>query len=134
MDETVAEFQHLKVGDVIPLEPEGSGYRVASIKPNQLLALVIRATDSGMMGMVMKEGKGVSTWIFLLRELDSEHTRLIVRWRAQWKPTIKTPLLLLIRLLLAPIEFVMERKMLLGIKKRAERVRGDAPVSVRVGI
>ena len=134
VDQTLAEFQHLKVGDVIPLEPEGSGYRVASIIPNQLLALVIRATDSGMMGMVMKEGKGASTWVFLLRELDSEHTRLIVRWRAQWKPTIKTPLLLLIRLLLAPIEFVMERKMLLGIKKRAERVRGDAPVSVRVGM
>jgi hypothetical protein len=39
----------------------------------------------------------------------------------RWKPTFKTPALVLIRLLLAPIEFVMERKMLLGIKQRAER-------------
>jgi hypothetical protein len=30
-------------------------------------------------------------------------------------------MLVLIRLLLAPIEFVMERGMLLGIKQRAER-------------
>ena len=133
VDEAVAEFQHLKVGDVIPLEPEGSGYRVASINPNQLLVLIIRATDGGVMGSVMKQGKGASTWVFLLRELDSEHTRLIVRWRAQWKPTLKTPLLVFIRLLLAPIEFVMERKMLLGIKKRAERTSRYAPKPVKVG-
>ena len=133
VDQTLAEFQHLKVGDVIPLEPEGSGYRVASIDPNQLLVLVVRATDSGVMGTVMNQGKGASTWVFLLRELDNERTRLIVRWRAHWKPTLKTPLLVLIRLLLAPIEFVMERKMLLGIKKRAERASRYAPEPVSVG-
>ena len=86
------------------------------------------------MGTVMKQGKGASTWVFLLHELESERTRLIVRWRAQWKPTLKTPPLVLIRLLLAPIEFVMERKMLLGIKKRAERASRYAPKPVKIGI
>lgn len=130
VDQILAEFQHLKVGDIIPLEPGGSGYRVASIEPNKLLVLVIRATDSGVMGTVMKQGNGASTWVYLLRELDSERTRLIVRWRARLKPTIKTPSLVLISLLLAPIEFVMERKMLLGIKKRAERASRQAPEPV----
>lgn len=126
VDQVLAEFQHLKVGDIIPLEPGGSGYRVASIEPNQLLVLVVRATDSGVMGTVMNQGNGASTWVFLLRELDSERTRLIARWRMRWNPTFKTPALVLIRLLLVPIEFVMERKMLLGIKKRAERASRQA--------
>ena len=127
VDQILAEFQHLKVGDIIPLEPGGSGYRVAAIEPTTLLVLVARATDSGWTGTIMKMGNGASTWVYLLRELDSERTRLIVRWRMRWKPTFKMPALLLIRLLLAPIEFVMERKMLLGIKKRAERASRQAP-------
>jgi len=53
-----------------------------------------------------------------------------MRWRASWKPTFKTPALVLIRLMLAPIEFVMERQMLLGIKKRAERASTQAPEPV----
>jgi hypothetical protein len=130
VDQILPEFQHLKVGDIIPLEPGGSGYRVALIEPDTLLVLVVRATDGGVMGTVMKQGNGASTWVYLLRELDSEHTRLIVRWRMYWKPTFKMPALVLIRLLLAPIEFVMERKMLLGIKKRAERVSRQVPEPV----
>ena len=63
------------------------------------------------MGEVLRRD-GASIRVYLLRELDSEYSRLIVRW----KPAIKTPMLVLIRLLLAPIEFVMERKMLLGKK------------------
>ncbi len=129
-DQVLAEFQHLKVGDVIPLEPEGSGYTVAAIDPNQLLVLAVRATDSGIMGSVMNQGDGASTWVFLVRELDSERTRLVARWRARWRPMFKTPMLVLIRLLLAPAEFVMERKMLLGIKKRAERASWQAREAV----
>jgi hypothetical protein len=42
------------------------------------------------------------------------------------------PALVLIRLILAPIEFVIEHKMLLGIKKRAERAgrQTSEPVDV----
>ncbi len=127
VDQILAEFQHLKVGDIIPLEPGGSGYMVAAIEPTTLLVLAARATDSGWTGTIMKMGNGASTWVYLLRELDSERTRLIVRWRMRWKPPFKMPALVLIRLLLAPIEFVMERKMLLGIKKRAERASRQAP-------
>ena len=130
VDQILAEFQHLKVGDIIPLEPGGSGYRVASLEPNTLLVLVVRATDSGLMGTVMKQGHGASTWVYLLSELESERTRLIVRWRMSWKPPFKMPALVLIRLLLAPIEFVMERKMLLGIKKRAENASKQVSVPV----
>ena len=130
VDQILAEYQHLKVGDIIPLEPGGSGYGVASLEPNTLLVLVVRATDNGLMGTIMKQGNGASTWVYLLRELDSERTRLIVRWRMCWKPTFKTPALVLIRLLLAPLEFVMERKMLLGIKKRAESMSRQVSVPV----
>ena len=53
-----------------------------------------------VMGTVMNQGNGESTWVFILRELDSERTRLIARWRMRWNPTFKTPALVLIRLLL----------------------------------
>ena len=116
------EFQHLSVGDIIPLEPGGSGYRVASLEPSRLLVLTIRDCDGGNMGNVMKQAHGASTWVYMLHELDGEHTRLIVRWRARLKFSLKMPPSYMFRILpIEPGEFVMERKMLLGIKQRAEK-------------
>lgn len=121
-DRIMPEFQHLSVGDIIPLEPGGSGYRVASLEPTRLLVLAIGESDSGIMGNVMKQAHGASTWVYMLHELDSEHTRLIVRWRARLKLSLKmSPFALFQMVSIEPGEFVMERKMLLGIKQRAER-------------
>jgi hypothetical protein len=118
------EFQHLSVGDIIPLEPGGSGYRVASLEPNRLLVLAIDESDSGIMGNVMKQAHGASTWVYMLHDLDSEHTRLLVRWRARLKLSLKmSPFALFQMVSIEPGEFMMERKMLLGIKQRAERGR-----------
>ncbi len=116
------EFQHLKVGDIIPIEPAGSGYRVTSLEPNRLLVLAIGESDGGVMGNVMKQVHGASTWVYMLHELDSEHTRLIGRWRARLKLSLKMSPFVMLRILpIEPGEFVMERKMLLGIKRRAEK-------------
>ena|SRR6266566_4530244 len=108
-DRIIPEFQHLQVGDIIPLEPGGSGYRVTSIDPNRLLVL----------GWTEQQDM-TSSWVFMLHELDGEHTRLIVRWRASVNFKM-SPLVILMSLFINPVEFVMERKMLLGIKQRAER-------------
>jgi hypothetical protein len=60
-----------------------------------------------------------STWAFLLQGQVNGGTRLIVRWRARW-PLLRSPTGLTYGLLLDPIEFIMEQKMMRGIKERAE--------------
>jgi hypothetical protein len=58
------------------------------------------------------------TWALGLYPLDPGRTRLVSRVRARIAPTARGIGLLLV---LDPGQFLMERKMLLGIKRRAER-------------
>lgn len=63
------------------------------------------------------QGKRVhgGVWQFFLEPLDPEHTRLITRGAAPDKSG------LLYDLVFDPAHFIMERKMMLGIKERCER-------------
>ncbi len=62
---------------------------------------------------------GGASWVFLLKPLDEGHTHLVVRMRADFKmPGIITPVF---HFLLEPVHFIMERKMLLNIKRLAEQ-------------
>jgi len=56
--------------------------------------------------------------IFFVYELDERTTRLIIRQRLGWSPSLL--MTLIYRAFLEPISFVMARKTLLGIKQRAE--------------
>lgn len=100
-DRVLPEFQHPEVGDTI-------GYgtnqmRVEHVDPER--ALVWRSEDGGWV------------WSFILRQ---EHgvTRLISRNRFR----LPTLLARVGMLFMEPASLVMERKMLLGIKERAERL------------
>jgi hypothetical protein len=66
-------------------------------------------------------GHARSTWAFILQSVDPDVTRLLVRCRGR----------LLMARLQGPVQFVMQRKMLLGIKQRAER-QAVAAASPRV--
>ncbi|MGF1504995.1 MAG: hypothetical protein ACFB51_07680, partial [Anaerolineae bacterium] len=59
-----------------------------------------------------------ATWLFHLADQADGYTRLHARLRADFKPRI--PLQLLGAVTIDPAHFAMERKMLLGIKQRAE--------------
>jgi hypothetical protein len=102
-DRIIPKFQHLEVGDVIPLGTEPS-WPVAAIEANRSLLLDIRAP-----GMHF-------TWSWGLCELDDRHTRLVLRIRT----------LLTKRWLIAVFHvvdfgsFLMTRKHLLGVRDRAE--------------
>ena len=100
-DRVLAEFQHPQIGDTIGY---GSNrMRVERIDPERAFAW--RSED------------GNWVWTFVLRENVST-TRLISRNRFRL-PTIIARLGMV---LMEPASLVMERKMLLGIRQRAERL------------
>jgi hypothetical protein len=100
----IPEFQHLEVGDVIPMGKPPS-WPVKAIEPNCMLLIVINEPNVQV------------TWCFMLDDIADRQTRLILRVRNR---LAMTPLLLLSLPIMLPGEFLMVRKMLLGIKQRAE--------------
>jgi len=107
----IPELQHVVVGDVIPMSPDGKqGLRVKDFQPNQW--------------MLWWDNKGDSTWYWGLYPQDDSQTRLITRVRMHYrwlKPSI------LFSLLVEFTDIVMMRKCMLGIKQRAEQASIQAP-------
>jgi hypothetical protein len=58
-------------------------------------------------------------WGWYLAAIDDHTTRFIERWRADYGPGVMNTLIY--RLFMEPGAFIMERKMLLTIKERAEK-------------
>jgi len=106
----IHEFQDLKVGDTIPLAP-GLEIPVKVLKPNESLLLI------GHDPVI-----GDTSWSFGLYPVEKEHTRLVTRTRIRWPITPGGILWLFVT---EPGSFLMVRKMLLGIKRRAEQVSGQ---------
>jgi len=101
------EFQHLAVGDKIPLR-RGPSWPVAVVEPNRALVLDMR--NLGGLDWV---------WQFGLYPVDETRTRLVsrsrVRSHAVWARLLTHAI--------EPAGFVMTRRMLLGVKQRAEALR-----------
>lgn len=122
----IPELQQLKVGDSIPLSPT-MGFTVAEIDPPRLLALRVSMTLTGMPRTPEAEEAGGSfegSWVFVLEAVDHVRTRLIERVRADYQPA--SSIAPLAYGFMEPAFFLMERKMLRGIKQRAEREEGSA--------
>jgi hypothetical protein len=104
-DEVLSEFQDPHVGETIGF---GSTMRLERVEPQRSLAW--RSQD------------GNWVWSFVLEERDGV-TRLISRNRFR----LGSPLARVGMLAMEPASLIMERKMLLGIKQRAERLARSAP-------
>jgi hypothetical protein len=119
-NQILPEFQDLKVGDLIPLASNGFGIPVAILVPEA--ALVLHGdtrVGEPIEGMQMRPGDFLDAcWGFYLFDIGEGRTRLVERFLADWNPGLQGTLFY--RLFLEPGAFVMERKMLLGIKERAE--------------
>jgi hypothetical protein len=109
-DRIVPEWQSLKVGDYVRLHPKAPPLPVTHLEPERALILA-------------------GGWGFVLKELDPNTTRVIARGWGDDNPEIRNPVLhfLYWRVLFEPAHFVMERKMLLGIKQRAEAASAHSP-------
>ena len=100
------QFQDVAVGDAQKLGKRGPTLRVAICDLGR--ALVVRSDD------------GNWVWAFFL-ERSGSGTRLISRNRIS-TPGASRPARLFYRYFMEPGSLVMERKMLLGIKQRAQRL------------
>jgi hypothetical protein len=112
-DRIIPAYQSLKLGDPIRIYPEGKGpppFIVAELDRGH--ALVLGETEGA--SAANARTSWAVTWAFVLNPVDAQHTRLLIRWRwaeASWANT----------LLLDPITFFMEQRMLRGLKERAEQ-------------
>lgn len=114
------EWQHLSVGDIIPAEPGGKGFKVLAIEPEKALVIgSIEANDEGVFEG-FKQMFPAFTWAFVLEKVDDEQTRLISRLRGRAQPD-QPASARIAGSCFEPVEFLMTRKMLLGIKRRAEQ-------------
>jgi len=107
----IPELQHLEVGMVFPAVPGATDeFTVAAIDPGRSLIVDWKTP----------EGARLVSWAFVLEPTDGGSTRLIVRARSgpgyrfhglPWSVTKR---------LVAIVHFIMQRKQLLGIARRAE--------------
>jgi len=119
-DRVLAMYQDLRVGDTLPLAPNGVGPQVAVLEENRALVLHADTRQGiGNMDIPMRLGDYLAvTWGFYLYEVGDGVTRLVERWKADWNPTFLNNLFF--RVLLEPAAFIMQRGMLDGLRDRAE--------------
>ena len=118
-DRIIPALQGLQVGDSVPLSPAG-GLRVAVLDSGRALVLHYRM-DPFTAGPARNQDRYLDwSWAFVLARLDDQTSRLLIRTRAAYRPRVLAPAVYLV---LEPAHFVMERKMLLGIRERASRDR-----------
>lgn len=117
----LTKVQDLRLGDLVRLAPERfgpeAGLRVVGPDPLRTL-LLHQPTDPGTRRPMDRGSPNQGAyfgwnWAFVLEGSDGGSTRLIVRSRVDGRP----------RVLVEIPHFVMERGMLRGIERRAERSR-----------
>ena len=117
VDVVLPQFQNIQVGDAQQLGETGPVLRVAVAEPES--ALVLRSDD------------GNWVWAFCLVSEGTE-TRLISRNRIA-TPGAPWPSRVFYHYVMEPGSLVMERKMLLGIKERAERLASESDTPSSAG-
>jgi len=111
-DRILPEYQHLDVGEFLALNEKGNGIVVRDVQRERFL--------------VLQWEPAKSTWVFGLYPKDNDTTRLVSRNRLRGSgPLFRLGMVAFME----PGSLIMERKMLLGIRRRAEtlaRVLGQA--------
>jgi len=100
------EHQHIKIGDVVPLSPDGKqGMLVKDFKKNEW--------------MLWWENKGDTTWVWGIYKEGESAFRLVTRVRVKYRVFSAA---ILFNVLIEFFDIWMMRKCMLGIKKRAEKL------------
>jgi hypothetical protein len=106
-DRVLPEFQRLAVGDAISLGPR-EALTVAALDPDRALVLSYNAHGFEWV------------WQFGMYPIDENRTRLVTRGTERFANTIGAWLFMRV---MEPAAFIMTRRMLLGVKQRAEALK-----------
>jgi hypothetical protein len=117
------EWQDLVAGhDFVTLDPDGyMKMTIAALDPPRAFVIRTGGPDDGPQppGSFFK-GEIAGSWAFVVEPVDARTTRLVVRWRAAWAPSLPAAVAQVAGL--EPVHFIMEEGMLRGIRHRAERL------------
>jgi hypothetical protein len=114
----IPELQRVEVGFIFPWLPRATqGFIVLACDPGRSLVL----------GTPAPAGTPVVTWAFVLEPLPDGNTRLLVRARASTSYEFHGLPTWVVKQIVPPGHFVMQRKQLLGIARRAERATHARP-------
>jgi hypothetical protein len=112
-DHIVPELQDIQVGDWVPM----------SSKVNETTAFRVKAFESNRW---LLWAKPHSTWAWTLTPLEGGRTRLVTRLKEKYD--WRSPGLALLTVMIFELgDFPMMRKLLLGVKARAERTAATSP-------
>jgi hypothetical protein len=117
-------LQRLGVGDLVRLGPVGYPcFRVHHVEPGAALVLVGADPRPPHAAAAPGSAAGIATWQWELRPAhDGRSTRLLTRQRLTYPPRMGV-----LWHVVEPVGFVMERRMLRGIKQRAEGTKQGSP-------
>lgn len=119
-DAILSEHQNPNPGDLVRLGPQGYPcFSIAAIEQGKALVLVSADPKTGEPtnnNPRTEKGYSIASWQFVLASEDAKNTRMMVRQRLAYSPDMAW-----VWRLTESISFVMERKMMLGIKNRVEK-------------
>lgn len=119
--ELTPELQTLRVGDPVWLHPNAAPMFVQALEPDEALVYFggrDAFPESGEPGSPRRDPTFASSWAFVLEDEGPDGTRLIVRNRTTHGVGLQHELAC--RLLLEPIHFIMERKLLYTVRDLVE--------------
>lgn len=123
-DRIVPEWQHLAAGDIVPDGPPGTAYfTVAALDPLHTLALYSTTHATVWLPRALRDNPryglhGEMGFVFVLRELGPDQTRLILRSRVSVGPALYR---VIGGVLLPPADLFVASQLLSHIRQRVER-------------
>jgi len=114
----VPELQHPTIGTIFPALPGvAEAFTLLAIEPERTLTL----------GWLARDGTPEVTWTFVLHEVAPGKTHLLVRARGGPGYRFHGLPLPFTRIVARVVHFIMQRKQLLGIVRRAEGQPASSP-------
>lgn len=105
-DRILPKYQDIKIGDRLVMHPKAPTIPVIIVEPEKTLVYGGKQDENT-----------ANVWVFFISD-GGGFTRLISRWSFNYKPGMFNKIIY--NWLIEPIAAVMQRKLMLGIKKRAE--------------
>jgi hypothetical protein len=122
-DEIIPEFQNPKIGDVIPFGTNDA-YPLVICEQGKAMAIGLGYDMDKNIPLDPEANFPANyfrlTWLWCVESVDEHSSRFFSRNRIVYTPSFKNKLMF--GLFMEPIVFAMDRKMCLGIKKRAEKM------------